>query len=171
MALETALNTATSWQQRQQQQQQQRGGGGPGGGGPPLPAPHQPTSPGGGDEAGGRQRVFAVSFVRGTPFYGYHAGGYIQGAAVGWWDCGCCHPLVLACIARLANAVGVACCAARHRPSPPLACSPAPDARRVPLDQNPAVQPRRRGPGRGAAAGALPPLFATRAGVRADLRR
>lgn len=70
MALETALNTASSFQQQHQQQQQHSP---PGAGPAPRPAPPRP-SPGSEGAAGGRQRVFSLTLVRGTPFYGYHAG-------------------------------------------------------------------------------------------------
>jgi hypothetical protein len=67
-ALETALNTASSYQQQQQRQQP------PGAAGAPPQQPHhQPASPSS-NAPGGRQRVFSVTLVRGTPFYGYHAG-------------------------------------------------------------------------------------------------
>ncbi len=78
LALETALNTASAFQQQHQQQQGLPGGPAYGVGqagqqrGPP-PLQQQPGHAGGGD-GGGKQRVFGMTFVRGTPFYGYHAG-------------------------------------------------------------------------------------------------
>jgi hypothetical protein len=65
LALETALNTASSYHQQQAQE------AGPG-------QAHQQAPQQAGEGRAGRQRVCSLALVRGTPFYGYHASE--------WWD-------------------------------------------------------------------------------------